>query len=155
MAVSIYLTKEELKTHLYPEVLETISRADDTIVEDSITDAIREAQGYLNKYDLAAMFGTEANGDTEAVPPTFTDAVLKRKVKAVAVWNIVQLANPNIDMAVVRTGYEDAVRWLKDVQRGQVAFQDWPFKPAADITAPADGNSIEYVSRTKRNNYDN
>jgi len=42
-----FLTKNELKTHLYEENVDVISRNDETILTAAIDAAVQEAKGYL------------------------------------------------------------------------------------------------------------
>lgn len=142
-----FLVKADFKTHLYAEVIDSITRTDDDIVARGITGAIAEAKSYLSRYDLLAIFG---NSDTE---PTVEDENLehlKEVVKDIAAWKMIKLANPSVDLKLFRTIYEDAIAWLKLVQKGQADPDGWPYKED-DPATPGDENSgIQWSSNPKR-----
>ena len=146
----MFLDKSFLKTHVYSEIIDEITRQDDEIVEKGIKAAIGEAKGYLSRYDKLAIFGTDS------VAPTVSDddlAYLREVVIEIAVWKIVRLCNPNVELKLMRTGYEDAINWLKMVQKGQVD-PSLPYK-ADDATTEGfnENNSIQFSSNTKRDNH--
>ena len=147
MAASIYLTKEELKTKIYEELLDIITRADDTIVEEEIHAAIDMAKGYLGRYDINALFGIEPS-----TPPTFTAAPgLKAAVKDIVVFNLASLANANYDMTVLNQRKEDAMRWLREIQAGKSIPHNWPLKDTTEDTYP-EGNQVSGFFNDKREN---
>jgi hypothetical protein len=53
-----FLFPDELKTHVYEENANEITRNDDNIIDEAIDTAIEECKGYLTKYDLVATFDT-------------------------------------------------------------------------------------------------
>jgi phage gp36-like protein len=118
-----YLTVAELSTHIYGEIIDQISRNDDSIAEDAIVAAIEEASGYLAKFDIAATFA--ATGDAR-------NPLLAMYVKDIATWHFIQLANPNIEMSFREVRYNHAIKWLEKVQRG-IIVPALPL-PAPDIT---------------------
>ena len=151
MSQSVYLTKTELKTHIYDEVLNIITREDDDIVDEQIHAAIGEAKSYLEKYDLDALFGIEAAGEDAAVEPTFADTNLKQKVKALAIWNIISLANTSVDLAVMNTRKDDAISWLRKVQANIAVPAGWPLKDYTDATT-INGAQVTGFNNDKKTN---
>lgn len=143
-----YLTLNDLVTHIYAEIINQIIRNDETIADRAITAAIGEVKCYLTKFDLVAIFGT----DTDAAAPTFTDEYLKSLVKDVACWHILKLSNPNIDMAVFRTAYEDAIKFLINIQKGLV---DPPYPPNPSLIDDGKDESggVSWESNWKRHNH--
>jgi phage gp36-like protein len=146
----MFLDKSFLKTHVYAEIIDEITRQDDEIVEKGIKAAIGEAKSYLSRFDKLAIFGTDT------VTPTVSDddlAYLREIVIEIAVWKIVRLSNPNVELKLMRTGYEDAINWLKMVQKGQVD-PSLPYK-ADDATTETfnENSSVQFSSNTKRNNH--
>lgn len=119
-----FLTPEELKTHLYRESIETISRADDTIVTAAIDAAIQEAYGYLGAYDRERIFAAEGEA---------RNALLLIFVKDIAVWHFVNLCNAGTDLQLRQDRYERAIGWLKSVQRSET-------KPNLPTAEDADGD---------------
>jgi phage gp36-like protein len=142
-----FLTKSDFRTHLYQEVINNITRDDDSIVDKGISAAIAEAKSYLNRYDLLALFG---NSTTE---PTVLEADLEHLrdvVKDIACWKMIKLANPNINLELYRTMYEDAIKWLDKVLKGQVDPDGWTYKPDDPNTTEDEGSSVRWSSNAKR-----
>ena len=141
-----YLQIEDLKTHIYPENADEISREDDEIIEKAIAAAIDEAKGYMSRFDLLKIFGDD---DTE---PVVSNENLKNKVKDLVVWTLVKLGNPNIKIDMARTCYEDAIKWFERVATGK--FNPGLPMPVDDDTTDYDeSGSIQWDSETKRNNH--
>jgi len=118
----MYITKEELNTHLLDESIIAISGDDDTIITAAIDGAVAEAKGYLHKWDRAAEF---ARTDEERNP------LLVIFVKDIAVWHYINIATPGIEMKVRQDRYRSAVQWLKDVQAGLIV-PDLPELPPVE-----------------------
>lgn len=107
----MFLTITELKTHLYSENVEVISRGDDTITQAAIDAAIAEAKSYLGAYDVDAIFADEASA---------RNALLLTFVKDIAAWHFLVLCNAGTEMKLRQDRYERAIAWLKAVQKGDV-----------------------------------
>lgn len=141
-----YLLAGDLDTHIYSENRDEIVRDDAGIIDQCITAAIAEAKSYLSRFDLLAIFGTDV------IDATFADENLKNKVKDIAVWQLVCLANPNIKMEVARTRYEDAIKWLTMVQKG-TADPGFPM-PVDDADTDYDESAgVQWDSNPKRENH--
>ena len=140
------ITQSDLGTHLYPEVISEITRADDTLVSKAIDTAIQEAKIYLSRYDLLQLFG---NNTTAA---TVQDEYLKSIIKDIACWHLLRLANVSIDYTAFRTAYEDAVESLKTIMTGAANPQGWPYYDATTETTPK-GDAINWTSNPKRVNH--
>lgn len=139
----------DLKTHMYTEVVNVITRGDGTITTKAINAAISEVKMYLSgRYDLVKMFGS-ADDDTAA---TYTDEFLLELVKAIAKWHLCKLSNVAIDLSLARSAYEDAIDSLKAIQKGMAQPDGWPYRQADTVTPP-DSTMIEYTTRKKSNNY--
>lgn len=145
------VTVEELsQTSLYPEIIKAITRDNTQAAELQILAAESLTRSYMSKYDCDAIFGTV---DKE---PTYKGAALeliKKVIKIIASYYLVRLANPNVDLELFRLDYQDALDWLKDLQKGDVA-PDLPYKPD-DPNTPNDesGDSVAWNSNIKRNNH--
>jgi hypothetical protein len=137
----------DLQTHLYSEISEEIVRGNEDLITTAISVGISEAKSYLGKYDLVQLFGTVD------VDPTLTDDNLKNKVKDIAAWQLVKLANPNIDLKLFRTAYEDAIRWLERIQAGKQDPDGWPYKPVDPVTGVDLYSSVKASSNYKRSNH--
>jgi phage gp36-like protein len=133
-----YLTKSELKTHIYGENVTAITRSDDTIVAAAIDAAIAEAKGYLNAYDIATIF---------AAAGTSRNALLLVFVKDIAAWHLVVLSNAGVELQLRQDRYERAIAWLKAVQKGDIV-PDLP--KAEDEDGNTTGDTIIFGSNDKR-----
>jgi phage gp36-like protein len=125
----MFVTVEELKTHLYGDSISAISGTDDTIPTAAIDAAISEARGYLAGYSRNAIFSAEGPA---------RNALLLVFVKDIAVWHYINLSNAGTELELRLKRYERAISWLKGVQKGDIT----PDLPSADseggqgITAP-------------------
>ena len=140
------ITSADLATNIYAEIIDEITRGDDTITERAISTAEQEAKLYLSKYDLLQLFGDDKTA------PTIADEYLNRLVKDIACWHLLRLSTPGVDEGVYRTAYEDAMAALKDIMNGQAEPQGWPYKDTEADTAP-EGDSISWSSNPKRHNH--
>ena len=116
----MYLTVEELYTHLHYETVRVISRETEAIPLAAIDAAVAEARSYLHDYDTNAIFSAE--GDAR-------NALLLLFVKDIAVWHFVNLGNACIDIELREKRYDSAVNWLRLVQKGDLS-PDLPAKKA-------------------------
>lgn len=137
-----FLTQGELKTHLYDEVVNEITRNDDSIIDEAIDTAIAEIKSYLSKYDVVRCIDT--------VPPLTRNKKLLSVCKDIAAWQLINLCNVTINYDVRRDLYEDAVAWLKGVQAGKVV-PDLPLAVVGTTSTPV--NPIKWNSNSKRNNH--
>jgi phage gp36-like protein len=137
-----FLTAGELKTHLYEEVVNEITRNDDSIIDDAIDTAIDEIKGYLHKYDVAACMDT--------VPPLERHRKLLSVCKDIAAWQLINLCNVTVGYDVRRNLYEDAIQWLQGVQKGQIT-PDLPVAVIPNASTPV--APIKWHSNAKRNNH--
>lgn len=129
----MFLSNEEMKTHLHQEDVDVISRGDDTLMTAAIDTAMQEAKGYLSKYDKAVIFettGTERN------------ALLLTFLKDIAAWHFLVICNAGSDYKIRQDRYDRAVSWLKAVQRGDIS----PDFPAAET----DKGSIIFGSNEQK-----
>jgi hypothetical protein len=125
-----YLVKADLYSNMHPETIDTITRDEDDKVTTAINRAIDEAKAFLNRYDLLALFGDD---NTE---PTVTSEYLKMLVTDLACWHLCRLSNPNVDMALFRTAYEDAKKDLAKAMDGKLD----PIWPLRTDTADTSGS---------------
>ena len=139
------LIPADLSTHLYAEIITEITRGDTSIATQAIEAAEKEAKMYLGRYDLAALFGTDADA------PTVTDAYLKSIVKDIACWQLLRLSNAGPGQAAYRALYENAIASLKDIMAGLATPEGWPYAIPPAITT--DGDTVSWSSNDKRNNY--
>ena len=141
------ITPADLKTVIYAAIIEEITREDETIVTEAIASAIEEVKSFIGRFNLIALFGDEAT-DT---PATVSDVFLTRLVKDVAAWQLIKLANPNMNYDHIKTCYEDAIGTLKRIQSVKQTPAKWPLIDPSEIQI-VQGNPVSYNSITKRRN---
>jgi len=141
------ITTQQLQTHLYAEVIAEIVRDDATIADTAIAAAEGEVAGYLGRFDVQGMFTTPSTASGIGL------ANLQRIVKDVACWHLVKLANPNINIELFRTLYEDAIAYLEKVMKGQTDPPGWPPAPDDPDTPNNEAGAIEWTSNPKRTNH--
>jgi phage gp36-like protein len=132
------LIKADLKTHIYAEILEQISRNDDDLINRAILAGEAEVIAYLNRYDTASMFVT-----------SYADNLLRRIVSDVVCWRIICLANPNISIELFRTLYEDAIKTLEKIQKGSIQ-PSWPLRLDDPDTALNERGVLQFHSNKRR-----
>lgn len=107
-----FLSPEELKTHLYAENINVISRDDETILQAAIDSANQEAKSYLAAYDTTQIFAA-SGADRNALLLIF--------VKDIAIWHFINLCNAGTELQLRQDRYNRAIDWLKAVQKGDVS----------------------------------
>lgn len=107
----MWITKDELKTHMNVDNIDVITDGDDTLVIAAIDGAVAEAKGYLGSYDIDTIFATTGSS---------RHSLLLTFVKDIAVWHLMALSNYQADLALREKRYDRAVSWLKSVQKGDV-----------------------------------
>lgn len=131
----MYLSSEEMKTHLYAENVDAVSGGDDTIMTAAIDAAVQEAKGYLSAYDKETIFNTAA-GQRNGLLLVF--------VKDLAAWHFLVLCNAGVELKLRQDRYERAISWLKAVQKGDIT-------PDLPIKEPDSGTGIiKYGSNPQR-----
>lgn len=140
------------KSSIYPEILDIITRKDDTVVEMQILAAQSLCATYLFKYDLKPVFGDDTV--SPAVKPTVVSPALQKIVKIIASYYLVRQSNPNIDLELYRKDYEDAIALLKNIRDGQNNLTELSYRQD-DPDTPEDesANGVSWSSNPKRTNY--
>lgn len=118
----MWISKEELYTHLRSEIVQRINRNDDTMVTAAIDGAVAEAKSYLGAYNTFVIFSTKDNARHD---------LLLIFVKDIAVWHFINIANPACDLKLRENRYNRAIKWLESVQKGDVK-PDLPKLPTTE-----------------------
>lgn len=114
----MFLTNEEMKTHLYQENVDVISGGDDTLMAAAIDAAVQEAKGYLSAFDKEAIFAAVVEARNQ---------LLIMFIKDIAAWHFLVICNAGTEYKIRQDRYERAIAWLKSVQKGDVT-PDLPVK---------------------------
>ena len=144
---------EDLTSELYQEVIDEITRRNPDEVKQQLKAAEDYAKGYLFKYDLKALFGT----DTEE--PTLVDENLKKVIKVIASYWLVRKSNTggaSLDLFrddwQLLIGTKTEPGWLTDVKEGRVN-PEWPYRKDVVETGTdesQDQNDVHFISNVKR-----
>jgi len=139
----MFLSADEIYTHLFPETISAISGTDERLLLAAITGAISETKGYLSAFDIAAIFAK--TGEER-------DALLLIWLKDIAVWHYIAIARPAVDYEVRETRYKAAIAWLKGVQKGDIVPPDFHIKTNPD-GSEENTSGMLFGSNPKRGNY--
>ena len=138
----MYITPEEINTHLNVESVEAISDGDETLLQAAIDGAIVETKSYLSGFDVATEFSKSKTEGTD-----YRNPLLIIFLKDIIVWHFINICNVNISMDIRQDRYNRAIAWLKSVQKGEVN-PDLPALTDGEKVAP-----ITYSSNSKRENH--
>jgi Protein of unknown function (DUF1320) len=139
-----FLTAGELKTHMYEDVVNEITRNDDAIIDDAIDTAIDEMKGWLSKYDVDNYLAT--------VVPAERNKKLLSVCKDLSAWYLIHLCNVTIDYGKWQELYDSGTTWLSQVQKGQVVLNiPLAVVPGSNPATPV--SPIKWSSNSKRNNH--
>lgn len=132
------IDKTDLTAQLYEEQIDLITRDNDALVTTAISRAEDKVKGYLSRFNISTLFsasGSERNG------------MLVGLCTDVAVWELITLANPDMNAQAFQERYEMAVSQLKDIQSGKHVPYQWPA-----ATTPEGANTFFHAksSQTKR-----
>jgi len=139
----MFVSAEEINTHLFPEQITAISGNDQTLLLAAIKGAEQEAKGYLHAYDINAVFNAAADA---------RDQLLLIWVKDIAVWHYINIARPNVDYELRERRYNAAIAWLKGVQRGDIS-PGFPVPVDPETGEDENTSPIKIGSNPKRGNY--
>lgn len=114
----MFITKEELKTHLYDYQVDQITDGDDTLVVDAIDTATAEVKSYLaNRYDTATIFAQTGSDRS---------SLIVEHVKICAVWHLLLLCNVDAIYDRYEKAYDRSITYLKQVADGLLS-PDLPY----------------------------
>lgn len=106
-----FLVKDELKTATTLEIVDLITRSDDSIVADIISESIDLMRGYLHElFDTDAIFSAEDGARSLTV---------LKHLKSIVVYEIYKRRSRVINESV-KDGYNEAMRWLEKIGDGKI-----------------------------------
>ncbi len=113
-----FITKGDYSASIHAEILDSVTRSDDAIIEVCEDRAIAEMKGYLSgKYDADAAFAATGKERHELLLMMAID---------IAVYHIFCIHNPRNMSKIREERYKRAVEWLKGVQRGDIVVNGLP-----------------------------
>lgn len=134
----MYISPEELQTHLYERNIKLITEQNEYITQASIDTAVFMVKSYLtNRYDTKKIFSAEG----EDRHPLILDLV-----KTIAAYKLVSLANPQILGEKYYTAYQEAKEYLTQIAQG-ILSPDLPTRELEDGTKV--GGTVSISSHPK------
>lgn len=137
----MYISPDEITTHLGVEQIEAISDGEETMLQAAIDAAMVEAKGYLTAFDIVTEL---AKTDADRNP------LLVIFIKDIAVWHFVNICNVNTSLELRENRYNRAIAWLRGVQKGEIV-PDLPVLTNND--GVADNLPYKITSNPKRGNH--
>lgn len=133
-----FLIPADIVSHLKSEIIDLVEDGNADLLQQAVDAAISEMRGYISFFDVTTILATTGS-DREPILLLYT--------KDIAVWHFINLANPNIDMALRQLRYEKAIQWFVRVQKGDVV----PNLPLPVSTDPeAQIGKVKWGSNKKR-----
>lgn len=106
---------------IHREILDALTRDDNSIVEICEDRAIAEMRCYLSKrYDCDRIFSADGNGRNQLILMMVLD---------IAVYHIFCIHNPQKLSQIRKDRYERAVEWMKAVANEDISIEGAPLLP--------------------------
>ena len=119
--MSKFINSEDYDASIHREILDSLTRNDDAIIEICEDRAIAEMRGYLSaRYDVDAIFSAEGDARNQLVLMMAID---------IAVYHIFSIHNPQKMSQIRKDRYERAVEWLKQVAAFKITIDGAPKLP--------------------------
>lgn len=133
----MFVTIQELKTHLFDYQVDQITNNDDSIVTSAIDTAVAEVKSYLaNRYDVTAIFSQRGPSRS---------ALIVEHVKVCAVYHLLLLCNVDAIYERYEKAYERSIQFLKQVADGLLS----PDLPYIQSTSGIPTGTIQLKSNPK------
>lgn len=127
---------------VHREILDAITRSDESIIEICEDRAISEMRGYLSsRYDCDAIFSKEGKERHPLILMMCLD---------IAIYHLFCIHNPQKMSQIRKDRYERAVEWLERISKFQIAIDGAPTLPKDQTKASA---PLQFVSNAKRHNH--
>lgn len=119
--MSEFIQTSDYNASIHREIIETITRGDDEVVEICEDRAVDEMRSYLSgRYDCDAIFA--ARGDER-------NTLILMMAIDITIYHIFSIHNPQKLSQVRVDRYNRAVEWLKAVAAGKISIADAPLLP--------------------------
>ncbi len=119
--MSAFIDIEDYDASIHREILDALTRSDESIVEICEDRAIAEMRGYLGvRYDTDTLFAATGNMRNQLVLMMAID---------IAVYHLFSIHNPQKMSQIRKDRYERAVEWLKQVATFKISVDGAPKLP--------------------------
>lgn len=140
--MSKFINPEDYDASIHREILDALTRSDESIVEICEDRAIAEMRGYLSaRFDVDTIFEAEGASRNQLILMMAID---------IAVYHLFSIHNPQKMSQIRKDRYERAVEWLKGVAACKISVDGAPMLPSDELRQ----NSPWLMSSNpKRTNY--
>ena len=119
--MSRFITPEDYSASVHKDILDAVTRNDETVIEICEDRAIADMRGFLGtRYDVDALFAAEGAARNQLVLMMAID---------IAVYHIFSIHNPQKMSQIRKDRYERAMEWLKLVAGFKIAVDGAPLLP--------------------------
>lgn len=140
--MSQFINLTDYDASIHREILDALTREDDTIVEICEDRAIAEMRCYLSKrYDCDRIFSAEGTDRNQLVLMMLLD---------IAIYHIFCIHNPQKLSQLRKDRYERAVEWMKAVSAEEVSIDGAPMLPEEELSRRS---QFQIKSNPKRVNH--
>lgn len=125
--MSKFINPEDYDASIHREILDSLTRNDDAIIEICEDRAIKEMRGCLSaRYDVDAIFSAEGADRNQLVLMMAVD---------IAVYHLFCIHNPQKISQTRKDRYERAMEWLKQVAGFQIVIDGAPILQNEELKA--------------------
>lgn len=119
--MSRFITPEDYSASVHKDILDAVTRNDETVIEICEDRAIADMRGFLGtRYDVDALFAAEGTARNQLVLMMAID---------ITVYHIFSIHNPQKMSQIRKDRYERAMEWLKLVAGFKIAVDGAPLLP--------------------------
>lgn len=137
--MSEFVQLSDYDASIHREILDALTRDDNSIVEICEDRAIAEMRCYLSKrYDCDRIFSAEGNDRNQLILMMVLD---------IAVYHIFCIHNPQKLSQIRKDRYERAVEWMRVVSAENISIEGAPLLPEEERKS---GSSFRIKSNPKR-----
>lgn len=137
--MSQFVNLNDYDASIHRDILDALTRDDDTVVEICEDRAIAQARCYLSKrYDCDRIFSATGTDRNQLILMMVVD---------ITVYHIFCIHNPQKLSPMRKDRYERAVEWLKAVADEEISVDGAPLLPVEERAAKA---SLRFRSNPKR-----
>jgi phage gp36-like protein len=127
--MSQFIDLTDYDASIHREILDALTRDDDTIIEICEDRAIAEMRGYLSRrYDCDRIFSATGTDRNQLILMMAID---------IAVYHIFCIHNPQKMSQIRKDRYDRAMEWLKQVADEDISIDGAPFLPEEELLAKA------------------
>jgi phage gp36-like protein len=114
----LFLTNTDVLKLITQDILDQITDGDNSLLDVAESSAITRMKSYLNsRYDVAAIFSATGTSRNALILEMLTDLVI---------YTIHARVTPHSVPEERARRYDDVIRWLKEVSRGELNVPDAP-----------------------------